>query len=162
MEACPGPVDVKICLSTFDMLCICFTVHAACDASNVPVGRLIKRIEDAERSQKKAEEALERELARSKELEIRWKAICSKKDSDLADCRQKMARLQVEASSKLASKGSWPLSPSAGSPRKRMTGLGDLDSLSVVSVDSSRRSSLDIDHFNGSLQSRAVAHRACG
>jgi hypothetical protein len=121
------------------------------EASSVPLGRLIKRVEDAERKQKHADELLLRELAKSKELEIRWKAICGKKDSDLAECRHKLARLQVEVSSKPAcSQSSWPLSPSSGSPRKRLTNMGDLDSISAVSLDSSRRSSLEIEQGGSS------------
>ena len=105
------------------------------DGSTAPFGRLVKRIEDAERKQKNADEMLQRELTKSKELEIRWKAICCKKDSDLAECRHKMARLQVEVSSKPAfAQSSWPLSPSSGSPRKRLPNIGDLDSISAVSM----------------------------
>jgi hypothetical protein len=46
----------------------------------IPIATLIKRIEDAERNSKESEEALCREQERSKELEIRWKALCSKKE----------------------------------------------------------------------------------
>ena len=46
----------------------------------IPITSLIKRIEDAERNRKESEEALSREQERSKELEIRWKALCSKKE----------------------------------------------------------------------------------
>jgi hypothetical protein len=46
----------------------------------IPITSLIKRIEDAERNRKESEEALSREQERSKELEIRWKALCNKKE----------------------------------------------------------------------------------
>lgn len=52
---------------------------------------LIKRIEDAERKSKESEEALSKELARSKELEIRWKAVCNKKEKVRASLESEIA-----------------------------------------------------------------------
>jgi hypothetical protein len=65
-----------------------------------PMTLLIKKMEDAEEKEKKLQEDLTKELARSKELEIRCQALCSKKDKDLADARQKIACLQVQVSRK--------------------------------------------------------------
>ena len=53
-------------------------------------------MEDAEGKAKRAEEALGKERDRYRELEMRWKAVSSKKDKDLADARHKIAALQVE------------------------------------------------------------------
>ena len=57
---------------------------------------LVRRMEDAEGKAKRAEEALGKERDRYRELEMRWKAVSSKKDKDLADARHKIAALQVE------------------------------------------------------------------
>ena len=68
------------------------------ELATVPLTKLIKRIEDAELKVKQSLEALDKEQTRYKELEIRWKAVCNKKDKDLGESRQKIARLQVQVS----------------------------------------------------------------